>query len=50
MAVAPSSMTGRIWCRIGRTRWSVAKLLGKDEAYLWPDVADETRTKVASEA
>ncbi|GAA1690118.1 XRE family transcriptional regulator [Fodinicola feengrottensis] len=41
-------MTGRVPHRTHR--WSVAKLLGKDEAYLWPDVADETRTKVASEA
>ncbi|WP_222854258.1 helix-turn-helix domain-containing protein [Fodinicola acaciae] len=41
-------MSGRVPHRTHR--WAVAKLLGTDEAYLWPDVMDETRTKVASEA
>lgn len=41
-------MSGRVPHRTHR--WSVAKLLGADEAYLWPEVMDETRTNVASEA
>jgi transcriptional regulator with XRE-family HTH domain len=31
-------------------RWATAKLLGTDEAYLWPETVDDLRTKSASEA
>src|SRR5262245_34111049 len=31
-------------------RWSTAKLLGADEAYLWPETVDDLRAKSASEA
>jgi transcriptional regulator with XRE-family HTH domain len=31
-------------------RWATAKLLGTDEAYLWPETIDDIRTKSASEA
>jgi hypothetical protein len=31
-------------------RWVTAKLLGTDEAYLWPETVDDLRTKSASEA
>lgn len=29
-------------------RWATASLLGTDEAYLWPELADERRTQAAS--
>jgi transcriptional regulator with XRE-family HTH domain len=43
------------WIATGRKphrthRWATAKLLGTDEAYLWPDIVTEERTKTASEA
>lgn len=41
-------MTGRVPHRTHR--WNTAKLLGTDEAYLWPELVDDKRTKVASEA
>ncbi|MCX9191328.1 XRE family transcriptional regulator [Carbonactinospora thermoautotrophica] len=31
-------------------RWKTAKLLRTDEAYLWPETADDARTKSASQA
>ena len=31
-------------------RWATASLLGTDEAYLWPELADEQRTQAASTA
>lgn len=31
-------------------RWSTAKLLGKDEAYLWPEIMKDNRILAASEA
>jgi hypothetical protein len=31
-------------------RWATASLLGTDEAYLWPEIADDRRTQVASAA
>ena len=31
-------------------RWATASLLGTDEAYLWPELADDRRTQVASAA
>jgi hypothetical protein len=41
------------WIVLGRVphrshRWATASLLGTDEAYLWPEVADERRTQAAS--
>jgi hypothetical protein len=41
------------WIVLGRVphrshRWATASLLGTDEAYLWPDLADERRTQAAS--
>ena len=43
------------WIVLGRVphrshRWATASLLGTDEAYLWPEVADEPRTQAASAA
>lgn len=43
------------WIGLGRTphrssRWATASLLGADEAYLWPEVADDVRTRSASTA
>jgi hypothetical protein len=29
-------------------RWATASLLGTDEAYLWPELADDRRTQAAS--
>ena len=31
-------------------RWATASLLGTDEAYLWPEIADDRRTQAASAA
>ena len=31
-------------------RWATASLLGTDEAYLWPELADDRRTQAASAA
>ena len=31
-------------------RWKTAELLGRDEAYLWPEVLDDIRTQAASDA
>jgi transcriptional regulator with XRE-family HTH domain len=31
-------------------RWKAAQALGRDEAYLWPEVLDQPRTQAASEA
>jgi len=41
------------WIVLGRIphrshRWATASLLGTDEAYLWPELADERRTQAAS--
>ena len=41
------------WIVLGRIphrshRWATASLLGTDEAYLWPELADEQRTQAAS--
>jgi ADP-ribose pyrophosphatase YjhB (NUDIX family) len=41
------------WIVLGRIphrshRWATASLLGTDEAHLWPELADERRTQVAS--
>ena len=41
------------WIVLGRVphrshRWATASLLGTDEAYLWPELADERRTQAAS--
>jgi transcriptional regulator with XRE-family HTH domain len=41
------------WIILGRIphrshRWATASLLGTDEAYLWPELADERRTQAAS--
>jgi hypothetical protein len=38
------------WIVLGRIphrshRWATASLLGTDEAYLWPDIADDKRTQ-----
>jgi transcriptional regulator with XRE-family HTH domain len=41
-------MTNRVPHRTHR--WNTAKLLGTDEAYLWPAIVDDGRTKLASEA
>jgi hypothetical protein len=43
------------WIVLGRLphrshRWATASLLGTDEAYLWPELADDRRTQVASAA
>jgi hypothetical protein len=43
------------WISLGRVphrshRWATASLLGTDEAYLWPEVMDDTRTQLASAA
>jgi hypothetical protein len=43
------------WITLGRVphrshRWATASLLGTDEAYLWPEVMDDTRTQLASAA
>jgi hypothetical protein len=43
------------WIILGRVphrshRWATASLLGTDEAYLWPEVMDDTRTQLASAA
>jgi hypothetical protein len=43
------------WIVLGRIphrshRWATASLLGTDEAYLWPEVADERRTQATSAA
>jgi Domain of unknown function (DUF5919) len=43
------------WIVLGRVphrshRWATASLLGTDEAYLWPEVADDKRTQAASTA
>jgi hypothetical protein len=43
------------WIALGRVphrshRWATASLLGTDEAYLWPEVMDDTRTQLASAA
>ncbi len=31
-------------------RWKTAELLGRDEAYLWPQILDDARTQAASDA
>jgi hypothetical protein len=41
------------WIVLGRIphrshRWATASLLGADEAYLWPELADDRRTQAAS--
>jgi Domain of unknown function (DUF5919) len=41
------------WIVLGRIphrshRWATASLLGTDEAYLWPELADDRRTQAAS--
>jgi len=41
------------WITLGRIphrshRWATASLLGTDEAYLWPELANERRTQAAS--
>jgi hypothetical protein len=41
------------WIVLGRVphrshRWATASLLGTDEAYLWPEIADDRRTQAAS--
>jgi hypothetical protein len=41
------------WIVLGRIphrshRWATASLLGTDEAYLWPELADQRRTQAAS--
>ncbi len=33
-----------------RNRWRTSKILGSDEGYLWPSVADDSRARSASEA
>jgi hypothetical protein len=43
------------WIVLGRIphrshRWATASLLGTDEAYLWPEVADDRRAQAASAA
>jgi hypothetical protein len=43
------------WIVLGRVphrshRWATASLLGTDEAYLWPEMADDQRTQAASRA
>jgi len=43
------------WIVLGRVphrshRWATASLLGTDEAYLWPEIADHKRTQAASVA
>jgi hypothetical protein len=43
------------WIVLGRVphrshRWATASLLGTDEAYLWPEIADNRRTQAASAA
>jgi Domain of unknown function (DUF5919) len=43
------------WIVLGRIphrshRWATASLLGTDEAYLWPEIADDRRTQAASAA
>ena len=43
------------WVILGRLphrshRWATASLLGTDEAYLWPELADDRRTQAASTA
>ena len=43
------------WIVLGRVphrshRWATASLLGTDEAYLWPEIADDKRTHAASAA
>jgi hypothetical protein len=43
------------WIVLGRVphrshRWATASLLGTDEAYLWPEIADNKRTQAASAA
>jgi hypothetical protein len=43
------------WIVLGRVphrshRWATASLLGTDEAYLWPEIADDRRTQAASTA
>jgi hypothetical protein len=43
------------WIVLGRVphrshHWATASLLGTDEAYLWPEVADHKRTQAASAA
>jgi hypothetical protein len=43
------------WIVLGRVphrshRWATASLLGTDEAYLWPELADDRRTQTASTA
>jgi hypothetical protein len=43
------------WITLGRVphrshRWATASLLGTDEAYLWPELMDDTRTQLASAA
>jgi Domain of unknown function (DUF5919) len=43
------------WIILGRIphrshRWATASLLGTDEAYLWPEIADDRRTQAASAA
>jgi hypothetical protein len=43
------------WIVLGRVphrshRWATASLLGTDEAYLWPEIADDRRTQATSTA
>jgi hypothetical protein len=43
------------WIVLGRVphrshRWATASLLGTDEAYLWPEIADQKQTQAASTA
>lgn len=54
-AIAVDQKTVDRWISTGRVphrkhRWNTAKLLGKDEAYLWPETVDEKRVKAASDA
>jgi hypothetical protein len=43
------------WIVLGRVpyrshRWAIASLLGTDEAYLWPEIVDDKRSRAASAA
>jgi hypothetical protein len=49
------SKTVERWIVLGRVphrshRWATTSLLGTDEAYLWPEIADQKRTQAASTA
>jgi hypothetical protein len=53
--IAVDPKTVERWITLGRVphrshRWKTALLLGTDEAYLWPEVVDDERTKATSAA